>query len=237
MANIKMKTRSLMLVLTRSEHMASHPKQQSCSWQKREVEFDMSLTNLNVHQKQIITWPVLSRQSQRLHQRPACMRICEASGENRARPNSRAPTSPLPLLFCGQFHGQKINKSGLNCGARNSLTPGFLEITEITKIRHLAVVLFFFFFLTTAVEEPQESRLEPSESHVHVTVLTFCSQRKNLVICIKERAPIFLSNTERERKSEGERWKWERRFHLQTSFKMDSEHYRGRTYAIYYTLI
>lgn len=55
----------------------------------------------------------------------------------------------------------------------------------------MAVVLFF----TAAVEEPQESRLEPSESHIYATVLTFCSQRKNLIICIKERAPIFLSNT------------------------------------------
>lgn len=96
------------------------------------------------------------------------------------------------------MHGQKINKSGLNCGARNGLTPGFLEITEITKIRHLAVVSFF----TAAVEEPQEFRLEPCESHVHVTVLTFWSQRKNLIICIKERAPIFLSNAQREE------WRW-----------------------------
>lgn len=55
------------------------------------------------------------------------------------------------------------------------------------------------------MEEPQESCLEPSESHVHVTVLTFCSQRKNLVICIKERTPIFLSNTERKEKRRKER--------------------------------
>lgn len=55
----------------------------------------------------------------------------------------------------------------------------------------MAVALFF----TATVEEPQESRLEPCESHAHVMVLTFCSLRKNLVICIKERAPIFLSNT------------------------------------------
>lgn len=52
-----------------------------------------------------------------------------------------------------------------------------------------------------------------------------------------KRAPIFLSNRERERRREGEKWKWERCFHLQTSFKMDSKHYQGRTYAIYYTLI
>lgn len=50
------------------------------------------------------------------------------------------------------------------------------------------------------------------------------------VICIKERAPIFLLK-------HTERWKWERCFHLQTSFKMDSEHYQGGTCAIYYTLI
>lgn len=55
------------------------------------------------------------------------------------------------------------------------------------------------------MEEPQESCLEPSESHVNVTVLTFCSQRKNLVICIKERTPIFLSNTERKEERRKER--------------------------------
>lgn len=100
------------------------------------------------------------------------------------------------------------------------------------KTKHLAVVLF---------SPPQ--RRNPNNpvwgllSHVHVTPLTFCSQRKKLVICIKERAPIFLSNTKKERRSEGERWKRERCFHLQISFKMDTKYYQRRTYAIYYSLI
>lgn len=71
------------------------------------------------------------------------MRICEASGENQARPNSRAPTSPLPLLFCGEFHGQKINKSGLNRGARNSLTPGFFRNYRNNKNRTFGCCSFF----------------------------------------------------------------------------------------------
>lgn len=56
------------------------------------------------------------------------------------------------------------------------------------------------------------------------------SGEKNLIICIKEKAPIFLLNTQKRRKREG-------RFHLLTSFKMDSEYYSWITYAVYYSFI
>lgn len=79
-------------------------------------------------------------------------------------------------------------------GASNGLTSGSLEITEITKIRRLAVVLFFFSFTATA-EEPQESGLE---SNSRAAVLTFCSHLHQ-----REISHISLKRTEVEKKGVG----------------------------------
>lgn len=117
----------------------------------------------------------------------------ERGKSSQTKQPSSNKSAPTVILWLVSWSENKQKRFKL--WSQKQFNPGLLWNYRNNKNKTFGCCSFFI----AAVEEPQESRLEPFESHVHVTALA--AEEKPRHLHQRESSHIFLSDTEkRERK-------------------------------------